>query len=562
MELDSLVSLDWHFIVGGLAIFLFGIEMMGNTLTNVAGPRLRGIIEKYTTNPIKGILVGVVITGLIQSSSATTLISISLVRAGLMTLNQAMNITLGANIGTTITSILIGFDIEYISYFTCFIGIFLLMISKKESLKNVGELLIAFSLLFIGLQMMGDSLSQLSNLPGFTKIVGKMSTNPWIALIIGTIFTALIQSSSAFIGIIQVLYASGTLDLSASLGLMLGSNIGTCITGVLGALGGTPSAKRTAAFHVFFNLSTAVLFLIILEPYESMVVFTSQLINARPTMVVAIGHFLYNLLGTIMFIPLIDKAAELLIKIIPGDDIVVEDEFSLHLDEQLIEEFPQSAIEQAKQAIIKESNICIEGFRASKAYMNSGDIKDLEEINRCEEIVNKIDVEVENYLMELSIKSLDQKSMMDINAYQIAQRNLERVSDYAQNLGEFYKYIFDAGENFSYDTIDDLNNYYDMVTKNIILSIKIFETGSYDLFEELKIAEEDIDVLESSLRKYHIERVIENRRNNIKKPVATTVFIDIITTLERIGDHAYNIGRSTIDPVKSHEQVAENNAVI
>ena len=212
MQLQSLSSLQWNLIAGGLAIFLFGISLMGDALTNFAGPKLRGYVEKYTSNPIMGVLVGIVITGLIQSSSATTVIAISFVRAGVMSLEQAIGVILGANIGTTVTSILIGFDLGYLSYFIALIGVVITMFSAKRRNKYIGEILVGFGLLFIGLEMMGSSLSELSKIEGFEKVVANMAQNPIIAVIAGAGLTALIQSSSAFIGITQSLFASGAID--------------------------------------------------------------------------------------------------------------------------------------------------------------------------------------------------------------------------------------------------------------------------------------------------------------------------------------------------------------
>ena len=217
MNLSSLSSLQWNLIAGGLAIFLFGISLMGDSLTNFAGPKLRGYVERYTSNPIKGVFVGIIITGLIQSSSATTVIAISFVRAGIMSLEQAIGVILGANIGTTVTSILIGFNLEYLSYFIALIGVAMAMFTSKRKTKYIGEILVGFGLLFIGLEMMGNSLSELKNIPGFENIVSSMARNPIIAVILGAGLTALIQSSSAFIGITQSLYASGAIDLNVSL---------------------------------------------------------------------------------------------------------------------------------------------------------------------------------------------------------------------------------------------------------------------------------------------------------------------------------------------------------
>ena len=394
MQLQSLSSLQWNLIAGGLAIFLFGISLMGDALTNFAGPKLRGYVEKYTSNPIMGVLVGIVITGLIQSSSATTVIAISFVRAGVMSLEQAIGVILGANIGTTVTSILIGFDLGYLSYFIALIGVVITMFSAKRRNKYIGEILVGFGLLFIGLEMMGSSLSELSKIDGFEKVVANMARNPIIAVIAGAGLTALIQSSSAFIGITQSLFASGAIDLKLALALMFGANIGTCITAVLASLGGSLSARRTSTFHVLFNVIISVIFLIFLNPYESLVRTIADFLGTNKLMTIAVGHFTFNFIGMILFLPLIKYIGKFLRKLIPGKDSIFSDLGDIELDNKLIETFPLAALDQIKAAILKESKVALETIKQTKLYLLEKDRKYLETANQAESIVNDMDTKI------------------------------------------------------------------------------------------------------------------------------------------------------------------------
>ena len=551
MQLSALSTLQWNLIAGGLAIFLFGINLMGDALTNFAGPKLRGYVEKYTSNPIKGVLVGIVITGLIQSSSATTVIAISFVRAGVMSLEQAIGVILGANIGTTVTAVLIGFNLDYLSYFICLIGVGIFLFSKKRKGKYIGEILIGFGLLFIGLKMMGDSLSELKNIPGFEEIVTDLGKNPIIAVLVGAVLTALIQSSSAFIGIVQSLYASGAIGLNLSLGFLFGANIGTCITGILASLGGSLSAKRTSLFHVLFNILVSTVFLLLLVPYEGFISFVANKFSLNPMMTIAVGHFSFNFVGMILFVPLIKQVSIVLHKIIPGKDSIFSDVSDIDLEESLINTFPAAALDQAKTAIIKESKIALETIKASRNYLNSRDKNDLSTVNQAEALVNEMDTKIQKYILDISKSNLVSELEGDIHNYLQVQINVERVSDLAQNLGEYFDEINEAGEKYNEGALEDLNKIYDLVINNYVNSIEVFESEDMTLYQTLKEDESNLDLLEQNLRRSHYKRLTEGEKIST---VASSVFVDIASTIERIGDHAFNIARITVDPVKVHDE--------
>ena len=551
MQLSALSTLQWNLIAGGLAIFLFGINLMGDALTNFAGPKLRGYVEKYTSNPIKGVLVGIVITGLIQSSSATTVIAISFVRAGVMSLEQAIGVILGANIGTTVTAVLIGFNLDYLSYFICLIGVGIFLFSKKRKGKYIGEILIGFGLLFIGLKMMGDSLSELKNIPGFEKIVTDLGKNPIIAVLVGAVLTALIQSSSAFIGIVQSLYASGAIGLNLSLGFLFGANIGTCITGILASLGGSLSAKRTSLFHVLFNILVSTVFLLLLVPYEGFISFVANKFSLNPMMTIAVGHFSFNFVGMILFVPLIKQVSIILHKIIPGKDSIFSDVSDIDLEESLINTFPAAALDQAKTAIIKESKIALETIKSSRNYLNSRDKNDLSTVNQAEALVNEMDTKIQKYILDISKSNLVSELEGDIHNYLQVQINVERVSDLAQNLGEYFDEINEAGEKYNEGALEDLNKIYDLVINNYVNSIEVFESEDMTLYQTLKEDEANLDLLEQNLGRSHYKRLTEGEKIST---VASSVFVDIASTIERIGDHAFNIARITVDPVKVHDE--------
>ncbi len=549
MNLSSLSSLQWNLIAGGLAIFLFGISLMGDALTNFAGPKMRGYVEKYTSNPIKGVLVGIVITGLIQSSSATTVIAISFVRAGIMSLEQAIGVTLGANIGTTVTSILIGFNLGYFSYFIALIGVLIFMFSAKRKNKYIGEIFIGFGLLFIGLEMMGGSLEELKNIPGFEDVVANVGQRPILGVLIGTILTAMLQSSSAFIGITQSLYASGAISLEVALALMFGANIGTCITAILASLGGSLSAKRTSLFHILFNVSVSLVFLIFLSPYEQLVQTIATAIKASDLMTIAIGHFTFNFIGMIIFLPLIKIVARILRKIIPGKDSILTDLGNIELDERLISAFPAAALSQTKTAIIQESVVALENIKATKSYLNTKDKKYYDTSKEAESMVNDMDTKIQAYLLNLAQNQMPPEIESDMQTYLQVQMNIERISDLSENLADYYHEIYESGTGYGEEAINDLNDICDLVINNIVAAMEIYEDIDLAKFNKLTEDEAALDLMELNLRKSHYRRL---KKGLDMTTMASYVYNDILSTMERIGDHAYNIARVTVEPIKTH----------
>ncbi|WP_311486655.1 Na/Pi cotransporter family protein [uncultured Anaerococcus sp.] len=549
MNLSSLSSLQWNLIAGGLAIFLFGISLMGDALTNFAGPKMRGYVEKYTSNPIKGVLVGIIITGLIQSSSATTVIAISFVRAGIMSLEQAIGVTLGANIGTTVTSILIGFNLGYFSYFIALIGVLIFMFSAKRKNKYIGEIFIGFGLLFIGLEMMGGSLEELKNIPGFEDVVANVGQRPILGVLIGTVLTAMLQSSSAFIGITQSLYASGAISLEVALALMFGANIGTCITAILASLGGSLSAKRTSLFHILFNVSVSLIFLILLSPYEQLVQTIATATNASDLMTIAIGHFTFNFIGMIIFLPLIKIVARILRKIIPGKDSILTDLGNIELDERLISAFPAAALSQTKTAIIQESVVALENIKATKSYLNTKDKKYYDTSKEAESMVNDMDTKIQAYLLNLAQNQLPPEIERDMQTYLQVQMNVERISDLAENLADYYHEIYESGTGYGEEAVKDLNDICDLVINNIVAAMEIYEDIDLAKFNKLTEDEAALDLMELNLRKSHYRRL---KKGLDMTTMASYVYNDILSTMERIGDHAYNIARVTVEPIKTH----------
>ena len=548
-EVSSWSQIDWHFIAGGLGLFLFGVKLMGDSLTKFAGTKIRDYIEKYTSNPLMAVLVGIVMTGLIQSSSAATVIAISLVRSGLMGMSQAIAIILGANIGTTVTSILIGFQLDYLAYFILLAGVFLALMASKKKTIYLGEIIIGFGLLFIGLNTMGDALKELQYIPGFSDMVVRLSRQPILAALIGAVVTGVIQSSSAIVGIVQTLYATKSITLVAALGLVFGANIGTTVTAALASVGGSLAARRTSLFHFLFNVSVSVFFLAIIGPYERFVLYVAEMFHINDMMTIAVAHFTFNFVGMLIFLPLIPKCVLLLKKLMPGRDDLTLELGKIQLDEAMVKTFPAGALSQAKAAIFQVSDIVLEALQDSKQYLLTKDKKYFHEVNQLEDMVNSLDTKIESYLLKISKQSLSEELADEYSASLQVQKNFERIGDLVQNLVEYFEMIYDSGEEFQKEAMEELTSIYELLIHMYVNGVDVYKGGDHHLYDVMKEDENNLNYLEYELRASHFRRMTSQHE---EATVTTSLYVDILGTLERIGDHIFNIARLTFDPIKTH----------
>ena len=439
------MNIPWNEVLGGFGLFLFGIKFMGDGLKSAAGEKLSDYIDKYTSKPIKAILIGILITVLIQSSSATTAITIGLVRAGLMRLQQAAGIVMGANIGTTITSFLIGLDIEASALYFVFVGGLLFVFAVRKKMKYIGEILLGFGLLFFGLTLMGDALKLISKLPEFESLAETMISNPIFGLITGTLMTAVIQSSSAVIGIVQKIYENNIdiLPFVAVLPFVFGSNIGTTVTGILASLGGSITSKRTAAIHTIFNLVGTVCGMLFLYPFASFINSISATYNISPMMQIAIAHITFNMVTTLIFFPLLNIMCKVVTKIIPGDSgsttiTKVED-----IDNSLAHTLPNYALHISKQSILKMNDVVKDIVKQTNNLLINKKFTsdDREIIIQTEQVINSLDSKITKYLVEISKEQLSDNELIEYRLNIDTIKNYERIGDLSVNLSEFYDLI-------------------------------------------------------------------------------------------------------------------------
>ncbi|MCU9532971.1 Na/Pi cotransporter family protein [Streptococcus sp. CSL10205-OR2] len=540
------MSVNWQTIAfdffGGLGLFLFSIKYMGDGLQQAAGDKLRDYIDKYTSNPFLGVLIGIVFTGLIQSSSGVTAITVGLVSAGLLTLRQAIGIVMGANIGTTVTSFLIGFKLGDYGLPILFVGAVLFLFIKNRKINNVGKILFGLGGLFFALHLMGDAMTPLREIQAFRDYMVTLGDNPVQGVLLGTGLTVLIQSSSATIGILQSLYAGGLLDLSGALPILFGDNIGTTITAVLAALSGNISAKRVAGAHVMFNVIGTLICVMLLAPFTSLVEWFQTSLHLTPEMTIAFAHGTFNITNTVVQFPFIGLLAYIVTKIIPGEDEIIKYE-AIYLDKLLITQSPSIALGNAKKELVHLSAYAIQSFEAAFRYIMTADEKFVEKVNKYETVVNAIDEELTHYLIQLSNETLSENENEILASILDSSRDLERIGDHAVNLTNLSSYNFSKHITFSADAIQELEDLYKMTHRMILDASRVIADHDVELAKELQSRHAEVQRFERKIRKAHIKRM----NKGICTPLAGINFIDLITPCTRITDHALNLSEKVLE---------------
>ena len=539
------MSINWQEIIfhflGGLGLFLYSIKTMGDGLQQAAGDRLRYYIDRYTSNPFFGILVGIGMTALIQSSSGVTVITVGLVSAGLLTLRQAIGIVMGANIGTTVTSFIIGFKLGDYALPMLFIGAVCLFFTKNRSINNVGRILFGVGGIFFALNLMSGAMEPLKDLQVFKDYMVELSKNPILGVLVGTGLTLLIQASSATIGILQNLYASNLIDLQGALPVLFGDNIGTTITAIIASLGANIAAKRVAAAHVAFNVIGTVICIIFLVPFTSLIQWFENFLNLAPEMTIAFAHGTFNITNTIIQFPFIGALAFLVTKLIPGEDEVVKYE-PLYLDEQLIKQAPSIALGNAKKELLHLGNYAAKAFDLSYDYIINSNEKVAEKGHKTEEAINTIDEKLTRYLISLSGEALSQKESEVLTNILDSSRDLERIGDHAEALLNLNDYLQRKNVQFSEAALEELAEIYLKTSDFVKDALESVENNDLEKAQALVERHEDINNMERVLRKTHIKRL----NNGECSPQAGVNFIDIISHYTRVSDHAMNLAEKVL----------------
>lgn len=525
-------------LLGGLGLFVYGMKLMGDGLQKAAGEKLKKILETITSNRILAILAGAGVTAIIQSSSATTVMTVGFVNAGLMNLYQAAGIIMGANIGTTMTAQLIAFKLTDVAPLILSIGAAMVIFSKKKKNKDIGEIVLGFGILFVGMSLMESSMKPLSSNEGFRNLILTLGKHPLMGVLVGLGMTATVQSSSATIGILQTLAGINAMPLSVALPILFGDNIGTCATALLASIGTNKNAKRAALIHITFNIIGTIIFMIALK----LVIFVVPLLGGDIKRQIANAHTLFNVTNTIIQAPFIALLVKFVNKLVPGKD-EKEDVMTLkYLDTRLLET-PSIAVGQVIKELVRMAKLASDNLmRAFEAFVNE-DEKKISQVQEVEEIINFLDREITSFMVSLSKTSLSDHQSNIVSSLFHVVNDIERIGDHAENLSEFAEYKISKKLVFSDIAINQLNSMVATVKSSIDLSIKALENFDFEAAEKVLETEVEIDSIEKTLRKDHIDRL----NKGICYPASGTIFLDIISNLERVGDHSTNIAQMVLD---------------
>lgn len=527
--------------LGGLGIFLFGIKYMGDGLQSAAGDRLKDILDRFTTNPFMGVLAGLLVTVLIQSSSGTTALTVGLVSAGFMTLRQAIGVIMGANIGTTVTAFIIGIDVGAYALPIIALGAFCIFFFKKKGITSFGQVAFGFGALFFGLELMSGGMKPLRSLEAFHDLTVSMASNPILGVLVGTIFTVIVQSSSATIGILQELFSQDAISLNAALPVLFGDNIGTTITAVLASLGASIAARRAAFVHVLFNLIGTVIFLILLIPFTYLITYLQDTLSLNPAMTIAFAHGTFNISNTVIQFPFIFALAWLVTKLIPGEDKYIDTK-PQHLNPTLIEHSPSIALGQAKEELKRMGEFTVNGLGEAFQYLNLGEKKHAENALQYETGINNLDKKITSYLLEISAKPLSVKERDEFSNIADSIRDMERIGDHMENIVELVDFKINKKVNLSNDATNELKEMYEFTLVTLETAYSAFFENDVEKAKEVLSRENEIDKMERVLRKKHIMRLNERQCSGD----AGIVFVDIISNLERIADHSVNIAETIL----------------
>ncbi|MDD2620726.1 MAG: Na/Pi cotransporter family protein [Syntrophomonadaceae bacterium] len=537
--------------VGGLGLFLFGLRFMSDGLQSVAGDRMRSILEKGTSTPIRGVMTGALVTALIQSSSATTVLTVGLVNAQLLTLRQAIGVIMGANIGTTLTAYLIGFNLQDYALPILGLGALVFLFSKNKKYQVIGQAILGFGILFFGLTIMGSGMKPLKDLPLFIDLMSSIDNNSIIGVLIGMFFTFLIQSSSATIGVLQQLAYEGAVTYNQAVPILFGDNIGTTITALLAGLGASVAARRTALTHFLFNSIGTVIFLplFLMGVFKKIVVILTNYIfillpgfagtwdTLNIKLQIAQTHAVFNLSNTLIQLPLVAVLAFIVTKLIPEKAEDIDDQYRpKYIDRRLLNN-PSVALSQAKRETLRMAYLAQDAFNNAVDYFNSRQEALLKKGKDLENAIDRMEREITDYVVLASQKQLSEEESND--AYIILQslNDIERIGDHCENIIEQGSYASKYQVNFSGEARNEMDKIIEITNNALLLTYKALERQDKSVARLVLTHEEAIDDLQASYRKAHIRRLNEGICNGNNG----AVFLDMLANLERIGDHCRNI---------------------
>ncbi len=528
-------------LMGGLGLFLFGMNLMGDGLQKSAGSRLKKIIELLTSNTIMGVLVGMVVTMVIQSSSATTVMVVGFVNAGIMSLGQAIGVIMGANIGTTITAQLVSLDVDFLAPAALGIGIVIYMFSKKAKYKHIAEILIGFGILFTGMDFMKEAVKPLAGYKGFTDMLVSFGHQPILGVLMGFAITAIVQSSSAAMGMLIALASQGLIPISAALPILYGENIGTCVTSLISSIGASRNARRAAIMHLTFNVIGSLIFMFILSgPIVKLVTHFDPNDAARQ---IANAHTLFNILNVLILLPFAKFIVKLAMKLVPEHDSEEEDDEKAikYIDDRMIET-PSIALSNTVKETLRMGEKAKESLNSAMEALLERSNDKVEVSFKREKLINELQKSILNYLLKLSKASLNDDSREAVDVLFNTVNDIERIGDHAENIAELAQSSIESDEAFSDAGKAELINMYNKVISTYTYALEAMRTSNVDLACKVIKMEEQVDMMEKSCRANHMNR-LNSSLCSIDNGV---IYLDVVSNLERVSDHAVNIAQQVI----------------
>lgn len=528
-------------IMGGLGLFLYGMNLMGDGLQKSAGSKLKRIIELLTSNVIMGVLVGMVVTMVIQSSSATTVMVVGFVNAGIMSLPQAIGVIMGANIGTTITAQLVSLDVDFLAPVALGIGIVIYMFSNKPKHKHIAEILIGFGILFTGMDFMKDAVKPLAGYQGFTDMLLSFGHHPILGVLMGFAITAIVQSSSASMGMLIALASQGLIPVTAALPILYGENIGTCVTSLISSIGASRNARRAAIMHLTFNVLGSIIFMFILsKPIVAIVTAIDKTDAARQ---IANAHTLFNIINVIILLPFNKLIVKTALKLVPETKGEQDDDAKVvkYIDDRMIET-PSIALANIVKETLRMGEKSKESLNAAMDGIIDKSKEKIELSFRREKLINELQKLILNYLLKLSKASLNEDSRETVDALFNTVNDIERIGDHAENIAELAQDIADSEMSFSDVGIGELKDMYNKVVSTYTYALEAMRTSNVELACKVIKMEEQVDMMEKSCRANHMNR-LNSSSCSIESGV---IYLDIISNLERVSDHAVNIAQQVI----------------
>ena len=525
-------------MAGGLGLFLFGMELMSDSIEKVAGARLRRILEIFTTNRFMGMIVGIIFTGIIQSSSACTVMVVSFVNSGLMNLYQAAGVILGANIGTTITSQLVSFNLSKIAPLILLVGVVVMMFTKKEKVRKVAEVVVGFGILFVGLSTMSQAMANMKNEPQVVNLLMSLK-NPFLATLMGFALTAIIQSSSVTVSIVLLLANQDLLPLPITLYIILGCNIGACATAMLASMTGKKDAKRAALIHLLFNIIGTVIIYIALFVAGDQIVELIKSISADNGRFVANAHTLIKIAQVIMLFPFTGWLVKMTYLIVPGEDQKVgyRESYQLKYIGDKVVFNPATAVVEVIKELERMASLAEENLNRAMNALITLDEEDIEEVYEVEKNINFLNHAITDYLVKINQTTLPIEDLNSLGALFHVVNDIERIGDHAENVADAARQRKEEGVSISKEAQKELGDMLEMVNKIIRYAVEMFAKSDETHMQEIVTLEDQVDEKERELQKKHVERLTKGECS----PEAGMIFSDIVSGLERVADHATNI---------------------